>query len=552
MTLPRSLTLTFAATLAVTALAAVPGTPDVPGAPPSEPRLITIRDDGPPAHVDPAQPGVDLGAAVPTSELVRRAGVAGGASRDRDVRALSASPFADLAGTPAGRPGLRGLVEHVTPSCTGTGRDGNRVQVVYAVESGQPDRYDQVLAAVQSYVADVDDTFAMSSRESGRRVRWVADSSCVPVVDHAVVPPGTLARPDMVKLKTALSALGYRAADRKYLVFADAAELCGVADVYLDDRRTPWNRNNGGVPMYARVDTPCWAVPSGGHSTPAHELMHMLGAVQPSAPNATAYGHCTDERDAMCYADGDGQRVRQVCTQPDDEQLFDCGRDDYFDPRLRPVSTYLRTHWNTADSSFLDRISADSNAQGLPPVVAMSGPSRLRPGLAAPLSVRSDRPVTVTWRSSMPECLDEPAGPEVRLQCPTDVAGSVTVTATATADDGTQARVSRRVLLSDTPARLTVTLDAVPEVDVDAAGLLVAVVTYNGLSVRGPVVLQQYAGRTRGWVTLDTAVTDAQGRVEFTVRRSTVGLRTYRVQVRTADGSGWQTSTSPSATVDVV
>ena len=43
----------------------------------------------------------------------------------------------------------------------------------------------------------------------------------------------------------------------------------------------------------------CWV-----DTVAAHELLHTLGAVQASAPNATDYGHCTDEWDVMCYRDG--------------------------------------------------------------------------------------------------------------------------------------------------------------------------------------------------------------------------------------------------------
>ena len=64
--------------------------------------------------------------------------------------------------------------------------------------------------------------------------------------------------------------------------------------------------------------------------------------------------------------------------------------------------------------------------------------------------------------------------------------------------------------------------------------------------------LQQYAGRTRGWVTVATTTTDDAGRAQFTVRRSTPGARTFRVLVRTAGDSGWRTSVSAPRAIDVV
>jgi hypothetical protein len=560
MTLRRSLSVVLATVVAAGALAAAPGAsaqvlPVGDASTQTLPQPVSSADGPQPTHVDPPQAGVRLGASVPTSELVDAAGVGGRvrphAGRLRPLSTSSARR--DVLWAPAGRSGLRGLVQHVAPSCTGTGTDGNRVQVVYAVEAGRTDRYQQLFEALQSYVADVDDTFALSSRDSGRRVRWVSDDTCTPVIDDVVVPRGTLARPDLTRLKAALRAQGYTSPHRKYLVFADAAELCGVGDVYLDDRASQSNRNNGFAAMYARVDTPCWSVPPGGHSTPAHELMHMLGAVQPTAPHATAYGHCTDEHDAMCYADGDGQAMRRVCTQPDDEQLFDCNRDDYFDPRTWVLSPYLSTHWNTADSSFLDRISMARNVIGLPPAATVSGPARLRPGLGTTLSVRADRPVQVRWSASPRSCLAPgTSGSRARVQCPTNVRRAVTVTATLTADDGTVARVNHRITLSAGRASMDVALAGPSEVPVGEPALLAATVRYKGRPVNAALSLQQYAGRSRGWVTIATSVTGGDGSAEFTVRRDTSGSRTYRVQVRSAKGSGWRTSGSSSLVVGVV
>ena len=576
MTLPRlrSTSLAIAAAMALAGLVVVPGAsadagvPAAPGVVAAQPFSAADTADAgdttgtvEPTHLDPASPGVRLGARVPAGPFTgARFGIVDAADPEVDDRAHAQELLAagvpspgEVLVTPGGRPGLRGLVEHVAPSCAGTGTDGNRVQVVYASEVGQPDRYLELLAAIQSYVADVDDTFALSSRASGRRVRWVSDPTCTPAVDHARLPAGALSAPDMVGMKAALRDLGYTSPQRKYLVLADAAELCGIADVYVDDRPSASNRNNGGVPMYARVDTPCWTVSRNGHSTPAHELMHMLGAVQPSAPHATATGHCTEERDAMCYADGDGQAMRRVCTQPDDEQLFDCGRDDYFDPSPEPRSEYLREHWNTADSSFLDRISVARNEIGLPAVASIAGPTHLRPGLGATLTVGADRPVRTVWTSSKKSCLPAwTTGPRVRVQCPTTTTGSVTLMATLTAEDGTVARVNRRIVLSATPASMAVDVLVPPEVHVGGPAPLQVQVTYRDRAVLAAVSLQQYAGRARGWVTIDTATTGTEGVAAFSVRRDTVGMRTYRVQVRTAKGSGWETSRSPSVQVDVV
>jgi hypothetical protein len=171
-----------------------------------------------------------------------------------------------------------------------------------------------------------------------------------------------------------LAALGYASPSRKYLVWMDApGPYCGIGETYLDDRDVLDNYNNGrsSVPgMFARVDAPCW----GSSTTPveAHELVHTLGAVQSSAPHSTgrfpapAGGHCTDESDVMCY-DDDGKgaaAVTSVCPSSEERRL-DCGDDDYFHTSPAPGS-YLDTHWNTANSRFLDHTSGPIEADPPP------------------------------------------------------------------------------------------------------------------------------------------------------------------------------------------
>jgi hypothetical protein len=151
-----------------------------------------------------------------------------------------------------------------------------------------------------------------------------------------------------------LTALGYKRSDRKYLVWMDASVYCGIAQLYNDDRASQDNYNNGNasIPgMIARIDNGCWGLLSADHSVEAHELVHALGAVMSSAPNHSPNGHCVDESDTMCYADALGVTMHQVCPLTE-EQFLDCADDDYFN--TSPASgTYLATHWNVANSSFL-------------------------------------------------------------------------------------------------------------------------------------------------------------------------------------------------------
>ncbi len=368
-----------------------------------------------PHHLDEPAPGVDVRVRPSTGSLL---GALGGLPVRRpgaDLLRTATSAVGWAATVPPGTAVLGGLGAHVPPSCSGT-TDGNRVQVLYVREAATPSRYAQLLPALRSYVADVDDTFALSSRAGGRRVRWVQDGACTPVVPEVTVADGTLTQSPITSLISALDAQGLNRPDRKYLVLADAASLCGIAETYQDDSPGSGNDNDGGVAMYGRVDAPCWAAHAGYHSAPAHELMHMLGAVQPSAPHPTRYGHCTDESDALCYDDGSGQAMVATCTTPGSEALYDCNHDDYFDPGPAPAG-YLARAWNTARSSFLDVVPALGGAPAPAPAPAPSPAPRPPAPASAPLA-----PVAVS----------------VRLRAPATayVGTDLTVTATVTVATG--------------------------------------------------------------------------------------------------------------------
>ncbi len=129
--------------------------------------------------------------------------------------------------------------------------------------------------------------------------------------------------------------------------------ICGVAQMYPTDTDGQGNPNNGSYAQFARIDSPCWGFGNGSndHSVEAHELVHTFGAVMSSAPHGTRAGHCWDEYDTMCYADGGGFAMKQICPLTN-EYLLDCNTDDYFSTFPDPGS-WLDTHWNAADSRFL-------------------------------------------------------------------------------------------------------------------------------------------------------------------------------------------------------
>lgn len=274
------------------------------------------------------------------------------------VELCSHGPDAGDLGAPDAAPS----VPEATPrsiACIGNGTSGARVQAVYARPQGRADRYATLLPELRAAAAEVEHIVARSAAQTGgeRHVRWVTSSratstACVLDVVRITVP--TRAVTDFGSLVTSLDAQGLDRHDRKYLVWVDSATTTcsGIATQLDDDRPGQENFNNTSV-GYARVDDSCLARDG---AVEAHELFHLLGAVQRSAPHASASGHCSDEWDLLCY-DDDGAtgsfRTSVRCPTRAHDRRLDCRHDDYFSTHPAPGS-YLDTHWNAADSRFLE------------------------------------------------------------------------------------------------------------------------------------------------------------------------------------------------------
>lgn len=248
-------------------------------------------------------------------------------------------------------------------ACSGDGVSGPRVEVIYARASDVPDRYNTYLASVRSWVGEADGIVSASAAETGgsRRLRLVHNASCALVVHNVVLSPS--GDDGLDNTVAELQAAGFTRDDRRYMVFVDANILCGLSAMFVDDRSSLDNASNHGT-LYGRVDAGCWSA----HAF-LHELTHMLGGVQLSAPNSSGGMHCTDENDIMCYTDGPSYpSMRIVCAAAVSEDRLDCNHDDYFST-APTAGSYLATHWNVANSSFLI-----SNIPAVTAVAPTSGP----------------------------------------------------------------------------------------------------------------------------------------------------------------------------------
>lgn len=458
---------------------------------------------------EPPPPGVDLDRRPDTDELARRR-----------FGLPAAEGAAEAAADSVRQPVVAARGWSV--ACAGDGRSGNRVQAIYAHAADVPSRLPQVAGLLRQYAADADSDISQAARRvgAGRRVRYVTTGSspCALQIDRVQLSAGgDDSFQDMVR---ELRAQGYDRADRKYLVWVDASVgICGLAQVYLDDRPGRETNYNNRGPMYARVDAPCW-----GYAE-AHELLHTLGAVQRSAPNATSAGHCTDARDTMCYRDTSSTVLRQVC--PDaPTRLVDCRADDYFNADPGGAS-YLGRHWNTADSDWL--LARDPPPR--PPRVSLRAPRTALAGgpvrLRARVSVPAGRTHRVAWSTTGRRCGFVDLGRSAATyHCPATLRGSTRVTVRVRDSEGMTASRSA-VIRPASPARpratgLTLTASTRQVTFGDPA---VLTATLRDRRSRAPVVgmpVALYALRPGGrWRQIATSRTDDRGRVQLTERPAT-------------------------------
>jgi hypothetical protein len=264
--------------------------------------------------------------------------------------------------------------------CEGDGVSGQRVQAMYVRPEHQADRYAQYGDLFRQVAFDADAIFDASAHATGghRHLRFVTDADCQVDVLNVVIPAG--AERTFQATLTALRSQGFTNPTRKYLLFVDADVYCGIATTANDDTPGLQNRSNA-IPGYARVDISCW-----NGVAVVHELVHTLGGVQHSAPNASGGWHCVDERDIMCYSDAPYYpAVHYACPDSAFSTLLDCNHDDYFHTQP-PSGSYLVTHWNVADSEFLIKALDDHPAL---PVLAVktATPAVLAPSEAITLEV---------------------------------------------------------------------------------------------------------------------------------------------------------------------
>lgn len=221
-----------------------------------------------------------------------------------------------------------------------------QVQLMYVRPSGAPDNYQTFASVIRRIATEADALFDLSAHKTGghRHIKFVQDEAGQLDVLSVELPAGTIPK-TMAQMMTDL---GHADPNRKYVLFVDASHAgsCGYATSYVDNRPGSDNLNNT-LTGHAVLGLGCWNA-----HTMAHEVVHLLGGVQPDSPNGTWGRHCTDEHDLMCFSDPPFYpRLTYPCPMGQGSML-DCGNDDYFHTSPEPGS-YLAEHWNVANSEHL-------------------------------------------------------------------------------------------------------------------------------------------------------------------------------------------------------
>lgn len=283
-----------------------------------------------------------------------------------DPRLACVHTAADVAPTqPPGPAAVR-----MRPLCHGDGVNGPRIEFIYVYVEGQPNRAAQVFPdMLNRWIPAMEGAFRSTSKRQGREIGMRVHMPNCEIKIGVVEMDAEEGRlddisPMYMRVAKAIRDAGYKRSNRKYHVWFDGGTLraCGAASPDLDpvtgDNPTSANGNNvgGNVAVTWKYRAPsrpgerplyCWGIGRMGALVETHELLHLLGSVLRNSPNSDGRSHCLDMDDIMCF-DG-GNRVER-CVAP--VELLDCGSDDYFaiDP---PRTSFLGTHWNTADSRFL-------------------------------------------------------------------------------------------------------------------------------------------------------------------------------------------------------
>ena len=228
------------------------------------------------------------------------------------------------------------------------------IHVLYVIPPGAPDRFSAWAPRLAGDVAAIDAWWR--AQDPARAPRFdlhsFACSSLFGALDISRVQLTAQVGLSYTRLRSLLGIEhGFRQSEKAYLVYFDGStgqsgveRVCGVAD-------GPGRNISGMAVVY--LDS-CGSE-DGEEVRPivaAHELMHVLGAVDSRAPNACLRGHvCDNATDLMLAELLDGAL---------ETRALDVGRDDYYG--------HAGSWDDVQDSRFLERLDSPDRTAPSPPI----------------------------------------------------------------------------------------------------------------------------------------------------------------------------------------
>ncbi|MDQ3876509.1 MAG: hypothetical protein M3322_13360, partial [Actinomycetota bacterium] len=244
------------------------------------------------------------------------------------------------------------VFDEKAPVCS---KDGYGLQMIIVVPRGST--VDQTVESARRLAAQMNALLDREARRAsggpGADYKFICAADGQPLVTTEAMPAidGTSYRTG--DLEAELKRRGYTDRKVKYIMLDESPANYCSGPVIGDDSDSPNNKNNGTWeygPTFAEIGNGCQVDP--GLAT--HEVWHTLGAVQPTAPHSSGYGHCWQGSDYLCYPDGGPKWPSTGMVIVCDEAQLDCMHDDYFDTKIGAGlgggrGTYIDTHWNIGE-----------------------------------------------------------------------------------------------------------------------------------------------------------------------------------------------------------
>lgn len=281
--------------------------------------------------------------------------------RSHTIHGMDAPPI----GAAGYAPSSQAAVNGASPaSVTCVPNSSPHYTLVYAYPNDVASRYSTIAPLLQNEVYKVSAFIDSESRSiepsAGRSIPVRCDGTTEPTVLNAKLSSLKSNQATFATIVDALRGQGYefngdKTGMERYIIYYDSPSptlAAGTGHVFTSDdsNRASNQNNNGGLYSIEYRFAQGGGVPH--WDVLVHEIMHTMGAVVDSAPNATGRGlgtggHCNDGEDIMCYNDGGPRSSYRPNVCP--AKVLDCNRDDYFNP-APAAGSHLNSHWNAAAS----------------------------------------------------------------------------------------------------------------------------------------------------------------------------------------------------------